>query len=249
MQNKLSIIFTQVNNYQKKYNTCKTLDIDTGSKSVKVAIAEMETIDRDGEVFDPKAFNKTLKENGPDGTNEIWHLLDHDKNSFSALSKFKEVGVEGKYVYGVSQYKDSFAWREVAWPLYESGDFTQHSVGFIPVKKQKAATGKHTIITEVRLLEGSAVLWGANPNTPVLGVQKAIKDLFDDVDLDVEEKVNARFEKLIKRIQDDKYSENNKNLLLIEIMRLQQDYTLPINKDHKAGEQTQKVWKKWKKFN
>jgi len=85
-------------NYQKKYNTCKTLDIDTVQKQVKVAIAEMETIDRDNEIFDPKAFNKTLKEQGPQGSNEIWHLLDHSNNSFSALSKFKEVGVEAQVV-------------------------------------------------------------------------------------------------------------------------------------------------------
>ena len=186
-------------NYQKKYNTCKTLDIDTSQRQVKIAIAEMETIDRDNEVFDPKAFNKTLKEQGPDGSNEIWHLLDHDNNSFSALSKFKEIGVTGKYVYGVSQYKDSFAWREVAWPLYEAGDFNQHSVGFVPLNKVKQKEG-HTVITDVRLLEGSAVLWGAQPNTPVLGIQKAIKDLFDDAELDTQEIIEHRFSRLIKRI-------------------------------------------------
>lgn len=210
--------------YQKKYNSCKTLDIDTKSRSVKIAIAELETIDRDNEVFDPKAFNKTIKDNGPQGSNEIWHLLDHDQNSFSALSKFKEVGIEGKYVYGVSQYKDSFAWREVAWPLYEGGDFTQHSVGFVPLNKVRAKDGNHTIITSVMLLEGSAVLWGAQPNTPTMEVRKSISSLFEDAELSEEEKIHARFEKLIKRIRDDKFSEQNKNLLTIELMRLQSVY-------------------------
>jgi len=217
------------NEYQKKYNSCKTLDIDTAQKQVKVAIAEMESIDRDNEIFDPKAFNKTLKEQGPNGSNEIWHLLDHDNNSFSALSKFKEVGIEGKYVYGVSQYKDSFAWREVAWPLYEAGDFNQHSVGFVALNKVKQKEG-HTVITDVRLLEGSAVLWGAQPNTPVLGIQKAIKDLFDDAELDNQEIIDHRFSRLIKRIQDEKFTEQNKNLLTIELLRLQSMYktTSPI---------------------
>ena len=209
--------------YSKKYNSCKTLDIDTGTKSVKVAIAQLESIDRDNEVFDPRAFNKTIKENGPNGSNEIWHLLDHDSNSFSALSKFKEVGIDGKYVYGVSQYKDSFAWREVAWPLYESGDFTQHSVGFKTISRVNAKEG-HTIITEARLFEGSAVLWGANPDTPVMGVTKAIKSLFDDAELDEAELIQARFDRLIKRIQEDKFSDTNKSLLMIELMRLQTSY-------------------------
>lgn len=242
---KPKFIFTQVSKYQKKYNSCKTLDVDTKTKSVKVAIAELETIDRDNEVFDPKAFNKTIKDHGPNGTNEIWHLLDHDKNSFSALSKFKEVGIDGKYVYGVSQYKDSFAWREVAWPLYESGDFTQHSVGFVMLKSEKAKQG-HRIITDVRLMEGSAVLWGANPNTPTMEVSKALKNLFDEAEFDREELVNARFDRLIKRITEDKYSDQNKNLLLIELMRLQTEYkaTPPEQKDHGAGSGSNK-WDKW----
>lgn len=209
--------------YQKKYNSCKTLDIDTTNRQVKVAIAEMQTVDKDNEIFDPRAFDKSVKENGPQGTNEIWHLLDHDKNSFSALSKFKEVGTDGKYLFGVSQYKDSFAWREVAWPLYEAGDFNQHSVGFIPLDKQKQKNGT-TIITSARLYEGSAVLWGANPNTPVLGIQKSISELFEDAELDGDEIVKHRFEKLIKRIQNDKFTEVNKNLLTIELMRLQSMY-------------------------
>ena len=209
--------------YQKKYNSCKTLDIDTTNRQVKVAIAEMQTVDKDNEIFDPRAFDKSVKENGPQGTNEIWHLLDHDKNSFSALSKFKEIGTDGKYLFGVSQYKDSFAWREVAWPLYEAGDFNQHSVGFIPLDKQKQKNGT-TIITSARLYEGSAVLWGANPNTPVLGIQKSISELFEDADLDTDEIIKHRFEKLIKRIQNDKFTEVNKNLLTIELMRLQSMY-------------------------
>ena len=43
------------------------------------------------------------------GTNEIWHLLDHTRTSFSALSKFEELGRQGKYIVGVSAFKNSFA--------------------------------------------------------------------------------------------------------------------------------------------
>lgn len=209
--------------YEKKYNSCKTLDIDTSKRQVKVAIAEIGSLDRDNDVFDSKAFNKTLKENGPQGTNEIWHLLDHEKNSFAALSKFKEVGIDGNKVFGISQYKDSYAWREVAWPLYEAGDLTQHSVGFSTLNDQQNKDGSRTI-TEVRLWEGSAVLWGANPNTPTMQVTKAIKDLFEDSELSSKEYIEARFDKLIKRIQDEKFNDQNKNLLTIELLQIQ-DYT------------------------
>lgn len=207
-------------NYERKIIESKTLDVDVKNRQVKVAFAEMQTIDRDREVFDKSSFNKSIRENGPQGTNEIWHLLDHEKNSFHALSKFKEVGIQGDYLYGVSQYKDSFAWREVAWPLYESGDITQHSIGFRTIEKEKSSDGSYTIIKQARIWEGSAVLWGANWNTPTLEIQKGIKSLFDDSE-DELENVQNRFDRLIKRIREDKFSEENKSLLLIELMRLQ----------------------------
>jgi phage head maturation protease len=202
--------------YQSKVFNLKALDVDTEQRRVKVAIAELETIDRDGDVFEPTAFDKTIKERGPQGTNEIWHLLDHTAKSFSALSKFSELGREGKYIAGVSQYKNSFAWREVAWPLYEAGDITQHSVGFVTEKEQKAQSGSHNIISEASLWEGSAVLWGANFNTPTMQVVKSLMNLDDDRDITMAEKI----EELTKRIKDGKYDEKA-DLLVIELKRLQ----------------------------
>lgn len=202
--------------YERKILECKALDVDTSKRQVKIAFAKVDDLDRDNDVFSLTAFNKSIKENGPQGSNEIWHLLDHNANSFSALSKFKEVGMDGKHLYGVSQYKDSFAWREVAWPLYESGDFTQHSIGFTALDDDKSAKG-FRIIKEARIWEGSAVLYAANPNTPVL---QLIKSEFDE-ELSKEELIYARLERAIKRLKEDKFSESNKSLLLIELMQVQ----------------------------
>lgn len=202
--------------YQKKYLNCKTLDVDTKTKSVKVAIGETETLDRDGDIIVPTAAIKTIKENGPTGTNEIWHLLDHTAKSFSALSKFSELMMEGKYIAGVSKYKDSFAWREVAWPLYESGDFTQHSIGFRTVKEEKKSG--YNEIQEIQIYEGSAVLWGANPNTPTLAVMKSlgIDPLKDDL--------LSRIERLSKGLAAGKHEdESHKSLILLELLQIKQD--------------------------
>ncbi len=40
-----------------------------------MAIAEMESIDRDGDVFDKSAFDKTIAERGPLGSNEIFRKI------------------------------------------------------------------------------------------------------------------------------------------------------------------------------
>jgi HK97 family phage prohead protease len=201
--------------YQKKYFNLKALDVDESTKQVKVAIAEVESIDRDNDIFDPSAFDRTIKNKGPQGSNEIWHLLDHTPTSFSALSKFTELSRQGKYIVGVSKFKDSFAWREVAWPLYKSGDFTQHSVGFRTIKAEDAKAG-HRIIKEVELWEGSAVLWGANPNTPTMEVQKSMS--FDEKKDDLHSRLE-RFLKFIRSVQD---IDETKSLIEIEFKQIQQ---------------------------
>ena len=201
--------------YTKKIISCKTLDIDTAKKSVKIAIGETETIDSDGDLIVPTAAIKTLKENGPEGSNEIWHLLDHTPKSFSALSKFSEMGMYGKYIGGVSNYKDSFAWREVAWPLYESGDFTQHSIGFSTIKRQEKSG--YTEILEIKLYEGSAVLWGANSNTPTLAVMKSLG-------IDPSDDIISRIERLTKGLKTGQYQdESHQSLIAIELMQIKQD--------------------------
>lgn len=199
----------------KKIFNLKALDVDPKKKMVKIAISELESVDHDGDVFDPGAYDRTIKERGPKGTNEIWHLLDHTQKSFSALSKFKELGREDKYIVGVSEYKNSFAWREVAWPLYEAGDITQHSVGFEVINDEKRKDGVR-IIKEVRLYEGSAVLWGANPNTPTMQVVKSLMNLDEDRDITAAEKIDE----LIKIIYKGRFDEDQ-SLLIIELKRLQ----------------------------
>ena len=43
------------------------LDVDTTQKRVKIAIACVDKIDRDNDVFDKKAFNRTIAQHGPKG--------------------------------------------------------------------------------------------------------------------------------------------------------------------------------------
>lgn len=202
------------NIYEKKFFNLKALDVDTQTKQVKIAIAQMEDVDRDNDIFAKSAFDRTIKAKGPQGSNEIWHLLDHTSTSFSALSKFSELFIDGKYLVGVSKYKDSFAWREVAWPLYENGDFTQHSVGFRTVKSEQESG--HRVIVEAELWEGSAVLWGAQPDTPTQQVYKSMT--YEQKKNDI----NSRMNRLIKFIQSNPDFEETKSLVSLEFKQIQQ---------------------------
>lgn len=202
--------------YQIKTIDSVALDIDTERRKVKVAIASMGNLDRDGDIIATGAFTKTIAERGPSGANEVWHLLDHRASLQTALSKAEEVGIQGDLLYLVSSYRDTFAWREIAWPLYEKGDITQHSIGFSVVNQTKRKD--YNEITEVALWEGSAVLWGANPNTPTLEVAKSFGITKENDDLPV------RIERMEKALKSDKFDEDVRSLLLIELRQIKSLY-------------------------
>jgi phage head maturation protease len=199
----------------RKVYDLKALDVDQKQKEVKIAFAQVEDVDKDNDVFDPISFNKSIKERGPHGSNEIWHLLDHTQNSFSALSKFKEISLDGKYLTGVSHFKNSFAWREVAWPIYEAGEATQHSIGFEILKDERRKDGVR-IIKEARIYEGSLVLWGAQPDTPTLQVVKSLMNMEDDRSITAAEKIDE----IVKAIHKGRYDDDT-SLLIVELKRLQ----------------------------
>lgn len=197
--------------YQSKTFSLKALDVDTTGRSVKVAIAHIGNKDRDGDVFTPDAFKKTIQEKGPSGSNEVWHLTDHSASLKSALGKFSELYKEGDYIVGISKFKETTLWKEI-FPLYEAGDINQHSVGFSIVKEQKNDSAGYNEITEVNLWEGSAVLWGANPATPTMEVFKSLNKE------EQTDQIQERFKRLRKGVKSDV----ERSLLLIEIKQLEQ---------------------------
>lgn len=199
--------------YQKKVYDLKALDVDTTNRKVKVAFSRIGNIDRDGDIIMAGAFNRTFAAKGPKGTNEIWHMTDHGWALDKALSKYEEVGIDGDMAYGVAPYRDSFMWREVAWPLYEAGDINQHSFGFRIVKWSRPDEKGPRYIEEVEMYEGSAVLWGANPETPTMDVLKSIYK-------EKKETLQDQIEWICKALKDGKYSGERESLLMLDLMQL-----------------------------
>jgi HK97 family phage prohead protease len=146
-------------------------DVDKSSRRVKVVISKMGNLDHDNDVIDKNAYNKTIKERGPAGVNLIWHLTDHTASLKSAIAKFSELYVEKDDLVGVSNIPGT-SWGNDMLELYTTGNINQHSVGFKTVKAEDAKS--HRIIKEIFLYEGSAVLWGANDQTPTLSVGKSL---------------------------------------------------------------------------
>lgn len=160
--------------YTEKSIDNSVRDVDTTGRKVKVAISQMGTKDHDGDIIDHKAYNRTIDHRGPKGQNLVWHLTDHNPSLKSAVGKFSELYKEGDYLVGVTNIPNT-SWGNDVLEFYKSGTINQHSVGFKTIESEMVNKGKsdeHRLIKEIFLYEGSAVLWGANENTPTLSVSK-----------------------------------------------------------------------------
>ncbi|WP_343692772.1 HK97 family phage prohead protease [Chitinophaga sp.] len=198
-----------------QYKTIKDglKDLDTTSRTVKIAIASFgdKNLDRDKDILLSTAVTKTIKERGPQGTNEIWHLADHWYDLNHALSKFSELYVEGEYLIGVSTISKTTMGNNVL-ELYGDGHINQHSIGFSVLVEEYHKEGEYNLLKEIALWEGSSVLWGANPNTPTMGVQKSMN----------KEEAFGMLNRLTKSLRNGTYTDDMFSLFELQCKQLQQ---------------------------
>ena len=196
----------------KSYNDM-ILDIEPESRTVKACWSRIGNVDLDNDIIVAEAFTKTIKERGPKGKNMIWSLVDHKADMAHTLGKPKELYIEGDMLVAVTDLIETEC-GEDAIKLYEAGLINQHSIGFSTVKSNVDKNGIRTI-TELKLYEGSAVLWGANPETPTLGFKGEMEMK------DKKQELSNRLEKLIKSFKGGKFTDEMFSLIEIEIKRIQ----------------------------
>lgn len=154
------------------------LDVDDTSRRVKVVLNRTGVKDHDKDIIEKTAFDKTIKERGPKGKGLIWHLTDHRPSlKDGAIARFSELYMDGTDLVGVSNIPNT-TWGNDALELYKTENINQHSIGFTTIKREIVNEDdwekRYTIIKEVMLYEGSAVLWGANEFTNTVSVGKSL---------------------------------------------------------------------------
>jgi len=195
----------------KSYNDM-ILDIEPETRTVKACWSRIGNVDLDNDIIVAEAFTKTIKERGPKGKNMIWSLVDHKADMAHTLGKPKELYIEGDMLVAVTDLIETEC-GEDAIKLYEAGLINQHSIGFSTLKSDvDQKTGIRTI-TELKLYEGSAVLWGANPETPTLGFKGEFKE--------TKENLSLRLENLIKAFRGGSFTDDTFALMEIQIKQIQ----------------------------
>jgi HK97 family phage prohead protease len=217
--------------YEIKTVSDSVLDVDDTSRRVKNILNKANYKDFDEDVIDPTAFNKTLTERGPSGKNLIWHLTDHNPSLKTAVGKFKEVYMEGDNLIGVTDIPNT-TWGNDVLELYKTGNINQHSIGFKTIQQEKKSD--YTLIKEIMLYEGSAVLWGANDATPNVSVGKSL----------TKEEAQAEYQKCIdvigkltKTLRNGTLTDESFELIEIQLTQLQEK----LQNLHKQLETTEPI--------
>lgn len=168
--------------YEYKDMTGTIADVDTQARKVKAVWSRMSNVDLDGDIIMPGAFTKTIAECGPSGKNQIWSLIDHKAMMGCVIGKPTELYEEGDMLIAVTPILDTEVGEDIL-KMYQAGLINQHSIGFATIKSDWQDQ-EQTIrqIKEVKLYEGSAVLWGANPMTPTLGITKDFKHRLENLE-------------------------------------------------------------------
>ena len=185
----------------------KIKDLDSKKGIVQGYFASFGTLDSDEDVFEKGAFKKSILEVGPKSQKpRVKHLLDH--STAKAIGTLLELEEDNIGLLYTSQLGRHSLGRD-ALMMYEDGIITEHSVGFNTIKSENGTAG-YNIIKEARLWEGSSLqAWGANMNTPVVGVKTFTKE-------DIKERIN----KFQKALRVGNYTDETFEMLLIELEQL-----------------------------
>jgi HK97 family phage prohead protease len=191
------------------------MDVDSEQRRVKAVWARCGNIDLDNDIIVPEAFTKTLAERGPGGKNLIWSLVDHCADMNNVIGKPEQIYIENDMLIAITPIVETEKGEDII-KMYEAGLINQHSIGFSTMQSNVDKEGVRTI-TELKLYEGSAVLWGANPETPTLGFKGEM------VIKDKKQELSNRLERLIKSFKGGKFTDETFSLIEIEIKRIQSE--------------------------
>jgi HK97 family phage prohead protease len=175
MKNYYSIENGAIHPALKKNVKIDVSDIDNTARKVKAYFSIFNIKDYDGDIVDPNAFKKTIKERGPAGSDEIAHLKNHYLDQ--TPGRIIELGTDEKGAFFVSKIAATTLGNDTLIE-YQEGIIKQHSFGYEIVAYRSGEDVNY--LTELKLYEVSTLSFlGANPFTSVISISKNIKTIED----------------------------------------------------------------------
>lgn len=194
--------------FKKKTNISKEFsvkDIDTSGRILSIYWSSFDNKDRDGDVIVKGAFSKTIREQGPQGLGEQWFIKFH--NPDMPLATPFELTEDNYGLLARIKMPNTDPANETL-TLYQDGHYKHQSIGFQPIRQQKR--DNYNEISEIKLYEGSVVLWAANPSAKFVDIKSFMspKEITDELEL------------TIKGLRNGKYKDETFALLEIKMRQL-----------------------------
>ena len=194
--------------YNYKSFELEVKDVDAKNGVVAGYFSAFGMVDSDGDIIMPGSFKRSIQDWGVEGKQRIKHLLNHNPSQpLGKLTVLKEdsYGLYYESKIGTHQLGKDFI------KMVESGLIGEHSIGFKTLREQKGADANE--IYDVMLFEGSSLTaWGANENTPLIGM-KGMKNI---------EKIQDQIKAFEKFIRDSDVTDETIDLCLIKVKQLAQ---------------------------
>jgi len=205
------------------------VDIDLTKNTVSGYLSAWAVVDSDQDMLMRGAFAKSIQERGPlsSGNRKIAFLRSH--NTDRPVGRFTELEEDNKglrYVAKMSQRADG---RDTLIQLQE-GLLTEHSIGYRRIwdEVQWSDQAQYNEVREVKLMEGSVLVFGANSETPISEIKSEdkVKMLAD---------LSTRMDKVTRVISKGQgLTDETFTLLEIELTRIKSKYEALIKEPMKV---------------
>jgi HK97 family phage prohead protease len=182
-----------------KNTTLEVKDVDASKGIVTLYASAFGNVDSQGDIIARGAYAKSISERMP----RIKHLFMHKTSDIIGRPLSMVEDGQGLLVESYITEANNGDHRL----KYKEGLYTEHSVGIIPIQQTNNQDGTRTL-TEVKLYEYSTVTWGANANTPVVGMKSA-------------EQLNERLQRLEKFLRNSSATDETLIAIEIEIKQIQ----------------------------
>jgi HK97 family phage prohead protease len=178
-------------------------DVSKDTRQVVKYVSVFDNVDSHGDIMQKGAYAKTIQEN-KDALRMYWN---HNA-ALMPVGMPVEIKEDNYGLWVVTKLLDTTLGNDLL-ICYENGAVTEHSVGFYTKQKKNNAQGNR-IITEVKLVEYSAVNQASNSQAKFLGFKS------DESPLDQLAELNLRSENLYKTLTKGNVSDETCERLAVE---------------------------------
>lgn len=187
-------------------------DVDTTKGTVRGILSAFGVVDSDGDMLMPGAFKKSIMERGPESasTRKIAFLRGH--NTDKPVGKFTKLYETSEGLEYEAQMSKSSLGQDTL-ILMQEGIMNNHSVGYIRMPDKEQMQDQYNEVKEVKLMEGSVLMFGANSETPVLSVK-------GDTAIEKADDLSKRIDRLIRVIRKGNLQDEMCQLLEIELEQI-----------------------------